>query len=146
MVEAVYSIKNVRKEIVAMKVKYNVVWGKIQNIITLILVFTSYFWKISSECSNSVWNSPDQNTGVGSFSLFQGIFPTQGSNPGLPHCKWILYQLSHKWSPRILDWVAYPFSSRSPQPRNWTVVSCITGRFFTNWAIREVPQRLIRKL
>ena len=42
----------------------------------------------------SPWNSPDQNTGVGSPSLLQGIFPTQGSNPGLPHCRWILYQLS----------------------------------------------------
>ena len=37
----------------------------------------------------SPWNSPGQNTGVGSLSLFQGIFPTQGSNPGLPHCRWI---------------------------------------------------------
>ena len=35
-----------------------------------------------------------------------------GSNPGLPHCRWILYQLSHQGSPRILEWVAYPFSSR----------------------------------
>ena len=55
------------------------------------------------------WNSPGQNTGVGSLSLLQGIFPTQGSNPGLLHCRWILYQLSHKGSPRILEWVAYPF-------------------------------------
>ena len=47
------------------------------------------------------WNSPGQNTGVGRFSLLQGIFPTQQSNPGLPHCRWILYQLSHKGSPRI---------------------------------------------
>ena len=53
----------------------------------------------------SPWNSPDQNTGVGRFFLFQGIFPTQGSNPGLPHCRRILYQLSHKGSPRILEWV-----------------------------------------
>ena len=44
-------------------------------------------------------NSPGQNTGVGSLSLLQGIFPTQGSSPGLPHCRWILYQLSHKESP-----------------------------------------------
>ena len=65
---------------------------------------------------HSPWNSPGQNTGVGSLSLLQGIFPTQGSNPGLPHCKWILYQLSHKGSPRILEWVAYPFSSRSSDP------------------------------
>ena len=49
----------------------------------------------------------------------------------------MLYQLSHKASPRILEWVAYPFSSRSSQPRNRTGVSCIAGRFFTNWAIRE---------
>ena len=47
----------------------------------------------------SPWNSPGQITGVGSLSLFQGIFPTQGSNPGLLHCRWILYQLSHKGSP-----------------------------------------------
>ena len=44
-----------------------------------------------------------QNTGGGSLSLLQGIFPTQGSNPGLPHCRQILYQLSHKGSPRILE-------------------------------------------
>ena len=49
----------------------------------------------------SPWNSLGQNTGVGSLSLLQGIFPTQGSNPGLPHCRWILYQLNHKESPRI---------------------------------------------
>ena len=59
-------------------------------------------------------------------------------NPGLPHCRWILYpQLSHKGSPRILEWVAYPFSRWSSRPRNWTRVSCIAGRFFTNWTIRE---------
>ena len=66
-----------------------------------------------------------KNTGVGSISLLQWIFLTQGSNPSLPHCKRILYQLSHKGSPRILEWVAYPFSSRSSWPRNWTRVSCI---------------------
>ena len=75
----------------------------------------------------SPWNSPGQNTGVGSLSLLQGIFPTQGLNPGLPHCRRILCQLSHKGSPRILEWVAYPFSSRSSQPRNQTRVSCIAG-------------------
>ena len=85
----------------------------------------------------SPWNSPGQNTGVRSLSLLQGIFPAQGLNPGLPHCRWILYQLSHKGSPRILEWVAYPFSSGSFLPRNQTGVSCIAGGFFTNWAIRE---------
>ena len=47
-----------------------------------------------------------KNTGVGSLTLLQGIFPTQGLNPGLPHRRQILYQLSHKGSPRILEWVA----------------------------------------
>ena len=90
----------------------------------------------------SPWNSPGQNTGVGSLSLLQRIFPTQGLNPGLLPCRWILYQLSHKGSPRILEWVAYPFSSRSSWPRNRTGVSCISGRFFTNWAIREAPKQV----
>ena len=88
----------------------------------------------------SPWNSPGQNAGVGSLSVFQGIFPTQGSNPGLPHCRWILYQLSHQGSPRILECVAYPFSRGSSWPRKWTGVSCIAGGFFINWAIREVPK------
>ena len=43
-----------------------------------------------------LWNSPGKNTGVGSHSLLQGIFSTQGSNPGLPHCRQILYHLSHQ--------------------------------------------------
>ena len=46
----------------------------------------------------SPWNSPGQNTEVGSLSLLQRIFPTQGLNPGLQHCRHILYQLSHKGS------------------------------------------------
>ena len=44
-------------------------------------------------------NSPGQNTGVGSLSLLLGIFPAQGSNSGLPHCRQIIYQLSHKGGP-----------------------------------------------
>ena len=63
-------------------------------------------------------DSPGQNTGVGSRSLLQQIFPTQGLNSGLPHCRQILYQLSHKGRSSILKWVAYPFSSRSSWPRN----------------------------
>ena len=46
----------------------------------------------------SLWNSPVQNTGVGSLSLLQGIFQTQGVNPGLLHCRQILYCLSHQAS------------------------------------------------
>ena len=59
-------------------------------------------------------NSPGQNTGMGSLSLLQGIFSTQRSNPSLPHRRFFL---CHNGSPRILEWVAYPFSSRSSQPR-----------------------------
>ena len=84
----------------------------------------------------SPWNSLGQNTGVGSLSLVQGIFPTQESNPGLSHCRQILYQLSHQGSTRILEGIAYPFSTGSSWPKNQTGVSCIAGRLFTNWAIR----------
>ena len=98
-------------------------------------------WHISNSLwphgLHSPWNSPGQNTAVGSLSLLQEIFSTQESNPGLLPCGWILYQLSHKGSPRILEWVAYPFSRRSSQPRNRTGVFCTTGGFFTNWAIGE---------
>ena len=47
----------------------------------------------------SPWNSPGQNTEVGSLSLLHGTFPTEALNPGLPHCRQILYQLSHKGKP-----------------------------------------------
>ena len=95
--------------------------------------------------SDSLWphelysplNSLGQNTEVDSLSLLQEIFPNQGLYPGLSHCGQILYQLNHKESPRILEWVAYSFSSGSSWPRNQTRVYCIAGKFFTNWAFRE---------
>ena len=78
-------------------------------------------------------NSPGKNTGVGCDAFLQGIFPTQGSNQGLPHCKQIFYWLSHQGSSGILEWVVYPFSRESPRPRNSsrspTRVSCISGKF-----------------
>ena len=98
---------------------------------------TSFLQSESESCSvlsNSLqpqglyspWNSPGQNTGVGSCSFLQGIFPTQGSNPGLLHCRQILHQLSHQGSPRILEWIAYPFLQGVflTQESNW--------RFFTS--------------
>ena len=122
-------------------VKFCIIWfSRLQNILV-------NMWNESrSVASDSLWphdlygpwNSPGQNTGVGSLSLLQGIFPTQGLNPGLPQCRRILYQLSPKWSPRILEWVAYPVSSGSSWPRNWTGISCIADGFFTSWAVREV--------
>ena len=113
----------------------------------VIMIFLNIVW-VNESCSvmsnslqphglHSPWNSPGQNTGVSNPSLLQGIFATQGLNPGLQHCRRILYQLSHKGSPRILEWVANAFSSRSSWPSNWTGVSWIAGGFFTNWAIRK---------
>ena len=48
-------------------------------------------------------DSPGKNTGVGCYALLQGIFPIQGLNPGLPHCRQIPDHLSHQGSPRILE-------------------------------------------
>ena len=97
----------------------------------------------------STWNSPGKNARVGSHSLLQGIFSPRdwtqvsraSSHPGIEP-SWtriggVLHQLSHQESPRILEWVAYPFSGGSSRPRNGTRVSCITGGLFTNWATRE---------
>ena len=66
------------------------------------------------------WNSSGQNNGVGSLPLLQGIFPTQGLKPGLHHCRQILYQLSHKRSPRIQKWVSQSVQSLS---RVWLFVT-----------------------
>ena len=90
----------------------------------------------------SPWSSPGQNTGVGSCSLLQGIFPTQELNTCLSHCRQILYQLSHQGSLRILEWVAYPLSKDSPrifltQESIQGLLSCVAGGFFTSWATRE---------
>ena len=84
-------------------------------------------------------NSPGKNTGVGCHALLHRIFTTQGSNPGLSHCRQILYCLSHWGSPRILEWVTHPFFRESSWPRNRTRVSCTAGRFLTSWATREDP-------
>ena len=82
--------------------------------------------KVTRSCSTlcdpmglySPCHSLGQNSGVGSLSLLQRISPTQIVNLGLLHCRWILYQLRHKGSTRILEWVAYPLSRGSSQPRN----------------------------
>ena len=73
----------------------------------------------------SPWNFSGQNTGVGSLSLLQGIFPTRGSNPGLPHCRWILYQLSHKGSPNT-GVGSLPLLQRIflTQELNWGLLNC----------------------
>ena len=97
----------------------------------------------------SPWNSPGQNTEVGTLSLLQGIFPTQGSNSGLLHCRRILLQLSHKGSPRILEWVAYPFSSESLEETvsialaSFQTVLCLSyGSRFLQLRTANIPTRI----
>ena len=63
-------------------------------------------------------DSPGKNTRVGCHALPQRVFPTQGPNPCLLRCRQILYLLTHQGSPRILEWVAFPFSRGSSLPRN----------------------------
>ena len=71
--------------------------------------------------------SPGKNTGVGYHVLLQGIFATQGLNPGLLHCSQIVYYLSHQGSLRILECVTYPFSRGSTRPRNTHDILHFTG-------------------
>ena len=82
---------------------------------------TQFCWTLCNpmDCTvHGIYYSPSQNTGVGSLSLLQGIFPTQGSNPHFLHFRPILYQLGHKGSPRIPEWTTNPFSRGSSRPRN----------------------------
>ena len=113
------------------------------------------------------WDSPGKNTEVGCHSLLQGIFPIQGSNPCLLHCRQIPYHLSHQGSycvlshsvmfdsatpwtvayqdplymgilqARILEWITLPSSRGSSLPKDQTQVSCISGRFLS-----EPPEKL----
>ena len=103
------------------------------------MICTQVKVKVTQSCLTLCDHSQIQNTGMGSLPLLQGIFPTQRSNPGVPHFRWILYQLSRKGSTRILGWIAYPFSRGSFQPRNWTGVSCIAGRFFSQLSYQGSP-------
>ena len=81
----------------------------------------------------SPWNSPGWNTGVGKpFSSPRGSSQPRDRTQVSCIEGRFFYQLSHKGSPRILEWVAYPFSRGSSQPRNQTGVSCIASGFFTN--------------
>ena len=97
----------------------------------------------------SPWNSPDQNTGVGSHFFLQGIFPTQRLNQGLLHGRWILYQLSYYGSPSSLSWFSsavpcwlmvaapgprrsncgyhFPATTSLPAPAHCLCLSCLLG-------------------
>ena len=75
----------------------------------LCLVVQSFPWGSSIHA-----DSAGKNPGVGCHGPLQGVFLTQGQNPGLPHCRWILYHLSLQGSP--IKWIAYPFSRWSSRP------------------------------
>ena len=84
-------------------------WPMITDLCSFMIVWGAMKWSESHLVVSdslwphglySPWNSPGQNTGVGSLSFLQGIFPTQESNWGLLHCRQILYQLSYQGSPR----------------------------------------------
>ena len=80
-------------------------------------------------------------------AILQRIFQTQGLNPGLPHCRQILFCLSHQGSPRILEWVAYPFSRGSSQSRDQNGASCIAGSQMSNRFLpAELPGKPINSL
>ena len=74
----------------------------------------------SPPCSSVHWDSPGKNPGVGCHALLQGIFPAQGSNPGLLHCKWILYHLRNQRSPFIHISSVQSFSRVWPFVIAWT--------------------------
>ena len=80
------------------------------------------------------------STGVAFHFLLQGIFPTQGLNPGLPHCRQTLYPLSHQGSPRILEWVAYSYLGKEWQ---WggEQVSCITSTLVMSLVSCEILKK-----
>ena len=85
----------------------------------------------------SPWNSPGQNTAEGILSLLQGIFPTQGSNPGLPHCRRILYQRSHRGAQEY--WVGSLSLLQGifpTQELSWGLLHC--RRILYHWAMRWV--------
>ena len=91
-------------------------------------------WKLLS-CVR-LFATPGQNAGVSSLSLLQGIFSTQGLNPGVLPFRRIL-PAEPQGKPRNAGVGSLSFSSGSSQPRNRTGVSCIAGRFFTNWARQQ---------
>ena len=84
---------------------------------------------------------PGKNTGVGCHFLLQGIFPTQGQNPGLLHCRWIFYHLSHQRSTRLLKFVAYPFSRGPGKPNRETKSEQILLKNdIKRFALQRTPQ------
>ena len=89
----------------------------------------------------SSWNSPGHNTGEGSLSLIQGIFPTQGLNPRLLHCRQILYQLSYEGSPTplLIYWLNQSQTHSNSSRRNMALIIHIS---FGVWSVQDCSQVL----
>ena len=85
----------------------------------------------------SPWNSPDQNTVVGSLSLLQGIFPNPGIEPRSPSLQVDSLLAEPQRKPKNTGVGSLSLLQQSSWPRDGTGVSCIAGWFFTKWAIRE---------
>ena len=94
------------------------------------------------------WNSPGKNTGVGCHFLLQGIFSTQGSNPGLPHCRQTLYWLSHQGN----HWSGGQNQMTQTQPKfpnycleqsfqmTWTLILDVLWKFYRNKLLSQVTE------
>ena len=108
--------------------------GDLQGLHSLVLV--SLRGRDTPQFSqDSPWNSPGQNTEVGSLSLVQGIFPTPGSNPGLPHCRQIPYQLSYQGSPAHRTEVFLSQNPKTLKASPWTGITLLypTGVAGSAW-------------
>ena len=102
-------------------------WEKLVSVILILVNSSEWVSESRSVVSDSLqphrlyspWNSPGQNTGVGSHALLQRIFLTQGSKPGIPHCRRILYHLVHRnlsqLDVRCLGWGDKSSSSEAPR-------------------------------
>ena len=94
------------------------------------------------------WNFPGKSTGVSRHFLLQGIFPTQGWNPGLPHCRQTLYRLCHQGSPNTGVGSLSLLQQLSPtQESNQGLLHCrqIFSLFFflINRAVREALSKFL---
>ena len=116
-------------------------WNVMISVTYFTIVQQIIIWKVKVKVMSdslqphgpySPWNSPGQNTRVGSLSLLQVIFPTQESNPGLLHCRWILYQVSYLGRYHIIH-IRMAVIKRQCQKQIWLVVCLCSFQFVSNF-------------
>ena len=131
-------------------ITHNLIWRMLYSIICYNHYFIDRKVKVTRSCrtlcnpmdcsllgSSVHGDSPGKNTGVGCHALLQGIFPIQGFNPGLLHCRQILYYLSHQEKPKNIRVSSLYLLQGDFPTQESNRVSCIIGRFFTSWATWE---------